>query len=290
MIISASRRTDIPKFFADRFLASVRQGFCCYPNPYSGQPVRVSLRPPDVEAMVFWSKDPAPLLPHLEELKDRGYRFGFLFTVNGYPPYLEPGVPPLEEVLETFARLSQKIGPGRVIWRYDPIILSNVTPPGYHERRFREIAERLRGLTERVIFSLVKEYRRPGRELRRLAAQGFHFQPCLGTDLAARSLIASLADIARENRLDIRSCAEPGDLSDLGVKPGKCLDDQWLQRTLGVEVTSRKDPGQRPACGCVESRDIGEYGTCRHGCVYCYARGPAHRFPGGERGYSAALG
>ncbi|MEW6229256.1 MAG: DUF1848 family protein, partial [Bacillota bacterium] len=146
MIISASRRTDIPKFYSEWFMNRVRAGFCTFPNPFNPkQLIEVSLRPEDVDVIVFWSKDPGPLIPHLGELDRRGLRYYFQFTVNGYPGFMEPNVPPLGEVLDTFGRLSATVSPDRMIWRYDPIVLSNATGLEYHVRRFGEIAGALKG-------------------------------------------------------------------------------------------------------------------------------------------------
>lgn len=265
----------MPRFHAAWFLERVREGYCVYPQPFDPRrQVRVSLRPEDVDVIVFWSKDPAPLLPALPELAARGYRFYFHFTVNGYPPFLEPGVRPLPEILDTFARLADAVSPERVIWRYDPIVLSDATGPDYHRRQFERIAARLAAHTRRVVVSLFHDYRRAGASLRRAARQAG-----VGLDLSepgtpvVDALLADLAAMARSVGLEVSSCAEPRDLSPLGIRPGKCVDDDLIREVFGIRVSSRKDRGQRPACRCVESRDIGTYGTCRHGCSYCYATG-----------------
>lgn len=274
MIISASRRTDIPAFFAGWFMERVREGRCSYPNPFRpAQRVSVSLRPEDVDAVVFWSKDPRNLLPFLPELSARGYRYYFQFTVNGYPAFLEPGVPPLEQVLDTFARLADLIAPAPVVWRYDPIVLTDATGPDYHRRRFEYLARRLAPHTRRVVISLFDDYRRAGARLRRAASEaGVRVHPAVPGTPEVDGLLGDLAAAARARGLEAFSCAEEADLTPLGLPPGRCIDDRLLRDTLGVTVRAGKDPGQRPACRCVESRDIGTYGTCGHGCVYCYAR------------------
>ncbi|MDI6894732.1 MAG: DUF1848 domain-containing protein [Bacillota bacterium] len=287
MIISASRRTDIPRFHTPWFLERVRAGYCVYPNPLDPRrQVRVSLRPEDVDVIVFWSKDPAPLLSVLPELAARGYRFYLHFTVNGYPPFLEPGVRPLPEILDAFARLADAVSPDRVIWRYDPIVLSDATPPDYHRRQFEGLAARLAGHTRRVVVSVFDDYRRAGAMLRRAARRASVRLDLSGPGTPVMdSLLADLAAISRSNGLDISSCAELQDLTPLGIRPGKCIDDGFIRGTFGIRVSGRKDPGQRPACRCVESRDIGTYGTCRHGCTYCYATGFAR---GKARGHEEA--
>lgn len=273
MIVSASRRTDIPAFFADWFMERVRAGYCSYPNPFNpAQRVVVSLRPEDVDVIVFWSKDALNLLPRLPGLSARGYRFYFQFTVNGYPPFLEPGLRPLEQILDTFARLADLIWPAPVVWRYDPIILSDATGPDYHRRRFESIAGRLAHYTRRVMISLFDDYRRAGARLRRAARQArVRLLPVAPGAPEVDALLRDLGQAARAHGLEVFSCGEAADLTPLGIPPGRCIDDQLIWETLGVRVSARKDRGQRAACRCVESRDIGVYGTCRHGCVYCYA-------------------
>lgn len=272
MIISASRRTDIPKFYPEWFMNRVRTGYCTFPNPFNRkQVIEVSLRPDDVDVIVFWSKDPKPLVPHLDELDGMGFRYYFQFTVNGYPKPIEPGVPLLNEVLSTFEQLSERVSPERVIWRYDPILWSNATGLGYHEKRFCEIASALRGKTRRVVISLVDEYRGAARRLGLLSRHGLYFEPCTPENPDIARLLSIIAQVARENGMEVVSCAEEYDLSPFGIRPGKCIDDEYIEKVFGIAVTHKKDPSQRAACGCVLSKDIGVYGTCRHGCAYCYA-------------------
>ncbi len=274
MVISASRRTDIPKFHAEWFMECVRAGSCSVRNPFDPRRVAsVSLRPEDVDVIVFWSKDPEPLIRYLPELDRRGLRYYFLFTVNGYPPSLEPAVPPLATVLKTFERLSGMLSPERVVWRYDPIVLSNVTDPDYHEERFGEIARALRGRTTRVVVSLMDEYRATRRRLAELASRGTAVRPCTPSEPGMERLMAAMAAKAAGCGMDIVSCAEEYDLARFGIAHGACIDAEHIRRTFGIRVPSRKDPHQRPECRCIQARDIGEYGTCLHGCVYCYAGG-----------------
>lgn len=274
MIVSASRRTDIPKFYSEWFMKRVRAGFCTFPNPFNKrQIIEVSLKPEDVDVIVFWTKDPGPLMPHLGELDHMGLRYYFQFTVNGYPRLIEPNVPPIEKVIGTFKKLSEAVSPERVIWRYDPILWSNVTDRNYHEARFREIASALRGRTGRVVISLVDDYRRSGKRLRELSDLGVEVKPRDPNDPDLSQLLSTMAHIAAESGMEIVSCAEEVDLRRFGIKPGSCIDDEYIAKVFGIHVTNRKDPSQRPTCGCVQSKDNGVYGTCRHGCVYCYAGG-----------------
>jgi len=139
----------------------------------------------------------------------------------------------------------------------------------YHSNTFTQIAASLRGHTDRVVISLVDDYR--GAWKRMTSIDGL--RPCTPEDPGVASLLRRMADYTASAGMEIVSCAEPYDLREFGIRPGKCIDDEFIQRVFGIRVPARKDTGQRPACGCVLSRDIGVYGTCRHGCIYCYAAG-----------------
>ncbi|MGE5507009.1 MAG: DUF1848 domain-containing protein [Chitinophagales bacterium] len=272
MIISASRRTDIPAFYAEWFMRRLREGFCLVPNPFNANQVsRVSLRPEEVDVLVFWTKDPAPLLPHLPELDRLGYRYYFQYTVNAYGRDLEPNLPPLPARVETFRRVSEHVGPERVIWRYDPIILANFTDPGFHRDGFGRLLDALAGYTRKVVISLVDFYQKTDRRLSQLEAAGWRFDKSGPEENPAlRQLLAWMSRAAADRGLVIESCAEAFDLAELGIRPGRCIDDRLIEQLWGLHF-HKKDPGQRAACGCVTSRDIGISDTCLHGCRYCYA-------------------
>ncbi|MFO0754237.1 MAG: DUF1848 domain-containing protein [Thermodesulfovibrionales bacterium] len=269
MIISASRRTDIPAFYAEWFMNRIRAGYALVRNPFNGKESQVELSPSAVDAIVFWTRNPKPLLPHLEELDARGFPYYFLYTVTGYPRSLEPSVPPLSRAIETFRELSGRIGSGRVIWRFDPILLSTFTPEAFVTDAFGNIAQQLKGAAKRVIISFCTFYRKVSVNLAALApASCFAAAP---DEPPMRRIASSLVEIARTCSLELFSCADTRDLSSLGIRPGKCIDDALIKELFGVAADGVKDKGQRKECGCVQSRDIGEYSTCLHGCVYCYA-------------------
>jgi hypothetical protein len=271
MIISASRRTDIPAFFPTWFFNRARTGHCIVSNPVSGKPYRVSLQPDDVDAIVFWSKNPRPLLPYLAELQGMGYRYYFQFTLNDYPPGFEPGIPPLAERLDTFRELAARIGPERVVWRYDPIILSSATPPEWHRERFMALAKALKVSCRRVVVSVLDDYACARGRLFALAHKaGFSLDANRPRGRALPELLADLAQTARGAGLEIQSCAEDT-LYVSGIPAGACIDAALINRLWGLNLDLRKDPGQRKGCLCAMSRDIGANNTCRHGCVYCYA-------------------
>ena len=270
MIISASRRTDIAAFYAEWMMRRFRAGYCTVPNPLNRHQVSViSLRPGDVEAIVFWTRNARPLMTHLQELDSRGYRYYFQYTIIGNLREIDPKSPPVATALDTFCELSERLGPNRVIWRYDPIVFSQLTPPAFHRENYQRLAESLRNRTARSVISIVDIYRKTQRRMKDLQGTPAAIQPC--DELEVQNLMSDVARVARANGMDIVSCAEEMDLRPFGIRPGKCIDDQVIASALGVDVSKKKDPTQRGACGCVVSRDIGMYDSCIYGCVYCYA-------------------
>jgi hypothetical protein len=272
MIISASRRTDIPAFYAEWLVNRVRAGYVESVNPYNRRQVsRIPLNPEAVAVLVFWTKNPAPLLPYLAELDRMGWRYYFHFTLNGYPRALEPGLPELTERFETWRRLAGMIGKDRIIWRYDPVLLTRTTDFNYHRRRFAELCAKLGPDTGRVVVSIADDYPAARRRLAGLSDQGYELldQPQLSPEFGR--LFTDLADLAGGAGLEIFSCAEPIDLRSFGIRPGKCIDADYIRKIFGVMVPTKKDPAQRAECGCVVSKDIGCYDSCLHDCVYCYA-------------------
>jgi len=272
MIISASRRTDIPAFYSEWIIRRIRAGSCRVSNPFNPSQVReVSLRREDVDAFVFWSKNPAPMLPALDGIADLGYPFYFQLTLNPFPKDLEPGLPDLAERIETFRDLSSRIGPHRVVWRYDPIIISNITDHDFHARCFESLCLDLAGSTKRVMVSIVDFYKKTERGLHRVPGLDVKVEENDAGHPAMQALLGRLAASAKASGIEILSCAEESDLSPLGIRPGRCIDPEIL-RTMGIAIADdRKDPGQRKACLCVKSVDIGMTDTCAHGCVYCYS-------------------
>ena len=237
---------------------------------------RISLKREDVDAIVFWSRDPRPFLPHLLEIDRRGYSFYFLLTVTGYPRLLEPAVPRVEEAVACFRELAARIGRRRVVWRYDPVIFTPDTGAGFHEENFSRLAGLLASFASRVIVSFFDPY---AKALRRLREVGIAAEAAAGKLEQQAALLKSFAASAAASGLEIQGCAEaalPAGVS-LGanahplVGPGKCIDERLLNELFGLGLAYRKDPGQRKLCLCQQSVDIGNYGTCRHGCLYCYA-------------------
>jgi hypothetical protein len=270
MIISASRRTDIPAFYGKWFMNRIRAGFCTVPNPFNPNQVsNISLEPENVDLFVFWTRNPKPLIPHLKELNTRGYSYYFLDTLMDNPRILDPKSPSPEISLDTFRKLSDLAGPEKIIWRYDPIVLSNVTGIEFHKKRFEFIADKLRGYTFRCIISFVDIYRKIEGRIKGLNDAGFFLNEWNDSNLSG--LLSSLVNIAGNNGIEIRSCASKKDLTGFGIPPGKCIDDIYIAKTFGKNLDLKKDPSQRKNCNCVSSKDIGMYDSCLYECRYCYA-------------------
>ena len=269
MIVSVSRRCDIPAFAGDWFMERLRAGEVDVANsfrPGPGPGRRVSLKREDVDAIVFWSRDPRPFMRHLPEIDRLGYPYYFLLTATGYPRLLEPAVPRVEDAVACFRELTARLGRRRIIWRYDPAIFTLATGAGFHEENFSRLAALLSPFAFRVIVSFFDPY---AKALRRLRQAGVDADEASGTPEMQVALLARFAAIAAAAGLEIRSCAEPQQAGH--VPPGKCIDEGLVNELFGLDLAYRKDPAQRKLCLCQKSVDIGSYGACRHGCLYCYA-------------------
>ena len=270
MIISASRRTDIPNYYSDWFYNRIRDGFVCVRNPMNPRQIsRISLKPELVDCIVFWTKNPAAMMERLDELQS--YRYYFQFTLTGYGKIAEPNLPDKNKVLiPLFQQLAKRLGERGVIWRYDPIFLSSQYTPEYHIKAFSEIAGRLRKVTKRAVISFGDLYAKNRKNMAELGMR----QPKPEEIL---SMAAAMAGIAAQNGMEIVTCAEQIDLQGIGVGHGSCIDQKWIEQLIGCRLKASKDSGQRPECGCIESVEIGTYDTCLNGCRYCYANSSENR-------------
>lgn len=264
MILSASRRTDLPNYYSDWFLNRVKEGFLDVRNPFNaGQVSRIPLSPEVVDCIVFWTKNPGPMLGRLGELS--AYDFYFQFTLTGYGADVEAGLPDKQRVLiPTFKQLAAELGPGRVVWRYDPIFISRRYTPEYHLKAFAKIAGELAGFTDLVVISFLDMYQKIRKNMERLEAEPMGTEEMLW-------LAGNMAKTARDCGMAIESCAEAVDLSGASVAHGSCIDIRRIERLTGCRIDCQKDGNQRGACGCAESVDVGSYNTCLNGCAYCYA-------------------
>lgn len=264
MIISASRRTDIPAFYSDWFFERLREKYVLVRNPINPRQVgRIDLSPDVVDGIVFWTKNPLPMLNRLEPLRD--YTYYFQFTLTSYGTDTEPYVPSKnDELIPAFKRLSDLLGPDRVVWRYDPIFLNDKYTVAYHAEYFDRLAGKLQGYAKKCVISFMDTYRHNARRLKTL-------KPIEMTGEREHQLARCLAQSAARSSLTLETCAESADLRLYGVGHGRCVDAALLEKAGGETLDIAMDKGQRAACLCHESIDIGTYGTCRHGCVYCYA-------------------
>jgi hypothetical protein len=263
VILSVSRRTDIPRFYSDWFFERMKEGFLYVRNPMNSRQIsRIDLSPEEVELIVFWTKNPQPMFPHLLELKT--IPFYIQFTLTGYGRDVEPGLPDKQELIRIFKDFSQVLGPDRMVWRYDPIFINHRYEEEYHLRAFGQIAKQLKGHTKKVVISFLDWYGKTARNMRGIEVEEVTREGMLRISRA-------MADIAGSYGMRIEACAEAIDLSRSGVYPGSCIDPIMAERILGVPIKHKKDKNQRPECGCLESVEVGAYDTCLMGCRYCYA-------------------
>ncbi len=265
MIISASRRTDIPAYYSDWFCNRIKAGFVLVRNPMNIHQVsKINLAPELVDGIVFWTKNPASILAKLPEFEN--YMYYFQFTITPYGKDIESNLPSKRDaILVTFKKLSDIIGKDRIVWRYDPIFINEKYSFDYHLHAFEEIANELCNYTRKVTISFIdEEYRAVKANIKEFDVQKF-------THSIQYELGAKLAEIAHRFNLSIDTCAEQIDLEPYGVEHARCIDDRLFAKLLACPLNLDKDKTQRLECGCVASIDIGMYNTCSNGCRYCYA-------------------
>lgn len=268
MIISASYRTDIPAFHGAWFNKRLDAGFCTVRNPYSGRAIRVALDADSVDGFVFWTRRLGGFMNTLDRLADQGMPFTIQFTVTGYPSVLEPAVIDWQRAVDEIHEAAARHGPRAIVWRYDPVFLSTTTPKSFHIERVSEIANRLTGATDEVVLSFAHIYRKTRRNTERAAIKhGFSWSD--PDEEEKRSLLSTLAETVAGHGIEATLCAQP-DLLTPPLRPARCIDADRLSAVAGKHVTAGRK-GNRPGCLCAESRDIGAYDTCSHGCMYCYA-------------------
>ncbi len=264
MILSVSRRTDIPNYYSEWFMNRIEEGYLYVRNPMNIHQVsKIAISPKVVDCIVFWTKNPEPMLNKLGQLKD--YNYYFQFTLTGYGKEIEPFLPhKRDKMIPIFQQLSGMIGKEKVVWRYDPIIITDAYSEEYHLKAFQEIASNLNGYCTRVVISFVDLYAKTKRNMKSIQVIDNNQK---------RILIFSekLAEIAKSNGMQIETCAELMDLSSCGMKHSSCIDKKLIENIIGYPIKAEKDKNQREECGCVESIDIGTYNTCLNGCKYCYA-------------------
>ncbi len=264
MILSVSRRTDIPNYYCEWFFNRIKEGFLYVRNPMNFHQIsEISITPEVVDCIVFWTKNPRPMMERLDELKE--YNYYFQFTLTGYGNDVEKNIPNKKtEMISVFKELSSKIGKERVIWRYDPIFFSDRYTVEYHLKAFKSIAEALKGYSDKCVISFVDIYPKNKKNMEKLSYSDL-------SDSEFRNFIKELSGIAMDNDLKLSSCAEEMDLSEYGIVHNCCIDKKLIEKIVGCKLRVSKDKNQRNECGCVESIEIGTYNTCKNGCAYCYA-------------------
>jgi hypothetical protein len=292
VIISASRSTDIPAFYADWFMERIRKGYLKWKNPFNGVPLYVSFE--QARLIVFWSKNPKPMLQHLDFLNERNINYYFQYTLNDYDNEgIEKGVPKVAERIDTFQKLAERIGKEKVIWRYDPLILTDTVGVDELLRKVEGIGNQLKGYTDKLVFSFadIRQYKKVQTNLDKSTTNYREFD-----EAQMNEFCRGLAELNQSWNFQLGTCAEPIALEQYGILHNKCIDDDLIIRLfpndkalmdlLGVKVIApdifnpdqhiektknNRDTGQRVFCGCIVSKDIGEYNTCPHQCEYCYA-------------------
>ncbi len=265
MIVSASYRTDIPAFYCEWFARRLAVGHTVVANPHGGRPYRVPLSGEGVDGFVFWTRNMEPFREILADLAARGTPFMVQYTTTGYPRPLEPSVVTAQKAVATISDLARQYGKRAVVWRYDPIVYTELTDHAFHRDNFARLARALRGAVDEVCVSFAQIYRKSRRNLDLAAKQhGFAWRdPDWGEK---QTLLDDLQVIASDHRMRLTVCSQP----DAGGTAAQCIDAARLSDLAGRDITARQK-GNRPGCLCAESRDIGAYDTCPHGCVYCYA-------------------
>lgn len=268
MIVSASRRTDIPRFHVPWLLHRLREGFAYVRNPVVRDRVsRVPLTPDAVDCIAFWTKDPAPLIPHLDELAPHPYFVQF--TLNAYGQDIERGLPRKARLIETFRALAQAAGSERMVWRYSPILLGGPYTVGHHLHYFEAFARALEGATDTCRISFLEVYPKIAP---RMAALGLSDVP----DQQKGPLARRLASIGAAHGIAVSGCGNL-DPEACGFPRTGCIDRALVERACGRKLARTSAPGQRTGCSCLPSVDIGTYDTCANGCVYCYANRAAEQ-------------
>ncbi|MCD7898767.1 MAG: DUF1848 domain-containing protein [Bacteroides sp.] len=263
MIISVSRRTDIPAFYSQWFFNRIKEGYVLVPNPYNPKMIsRVSLDPAVVDCIVFWTKNPAPMIDKLDLLRD--YKYYFQFTLNPYGEDIENNLPLISKRIEIFKRLSDRMGKEKVIWRYDPILTNPKYTVYFHKEAFAQIAEGLKDHTERCMLGFIDHYQHIRSEVSK-----FDIRPLRKEEI--EEMAVSFRQTIESYPIELDTCTIKVDLTHLNIPAGLCIDKKLIERIIGYQISAKKDRNQRNICNCIESIDIGTYESCLNGCIYCYA-------------------
>lgn len=281
MILSVSRRTDILACYPDWFFQRLSAGEVLVRGPMNPRSVaRIALAPDTIEGIVLWTKNPAPLLGRMDALSR--YPYYVQVTANPYGTDIEAAVPGKGRVvLPAMRRLSDALGPERVHWRYDPVLLTRAYTEAYHIAYFERMARQLEGAVTRCVIGFINLYQNTRRNARSMGLLP-------SGEETMRRIARALGQIGRAHGMELYACMDGLDFTPEGILKSHCVDAALLSRIGGVPLDGRKDPGQRPGCGCARSVDIGAYNTCTNGCGYCYANYDAVRIPQNARAHDPA--
>lgn len=263
MILSVSKRTDIPRFYSDWLFNRIKEGFVLVRNPFNyNQISKVVITTDVVDCIVFWTKDPGPMMDKLNLIKD--YNYYFQFTITPYDKSIELNMREKKDIIKTFIELSNEIGKERIIWRYDPILINDKYTLDYHKKLFNRMCQLISPYTNKCIISFLDGYKKISKNV---AENNIR---CL-TDDEMKQFGREFSSIAKKYNLKIETCAEGIDLSDYGIEHGSCIDKKMIEQVIGCELNKLNKSKERENCGCYQSIDIGQYDTCVNNCIYCYA-------------------
>jgi len=273
MIISASRRTDIPALYGEWFINRIKEGYFYSQNPFNKNQVKIiNISPDNVEAIVFWTKNPKPFFKYLKSLDDLGYNYYFHYTINNYPKLLEPNLPAIEDRIDSFLNLSSILGKKRVIWRYDPIIYSNLTDEIFHANNLNHLYNLLSEYTERMIISFFDPYYKVNNRLKKIPDLIIYDLIDEKHKIKLLNILEIIFNnISYENKVKVLTCSENINLINYNINSGMCIDNKLINEIFTKNIQYKKDNSQRKECLCAESIDVGVYNTCIHECLYCYA-------------------
>ena len=262
MILNTGARTDTVQYYTDWLLRRFEEGFVYTRNPvFPNTVTRYELSPDKIDAVLFCSKNYAPIMPRLHEITDK-YRTYFYYTITAYGKDVEPNVPSVDESIATLIELSKKVGKQRVAWRYDPVLITNKYTADVHKQTFEYMAARLAPYVDRCIFSFVEMYAKLQNNMPELIPL---------TVGEKRALAEMLGKTAGKHGMRIQTCGLSGDYTEFGISRSGCSTLEILGRANNCEFRKLKHNGMRDGCNCIESRDVGAYDTCPNGCKYCYA-------------------
>ncbi len=265
MILSVSRRTDIPAFYSKWFINRIQEGYVYVRNPFNANQIsNIPLSPDIVDCIVFWSKNPAPLLKYLPEINEK-YKGAFYlqYTINAYERDIEPGLPELNQRIETLKRISDTYGSEKVVWRYDPILLTAIYTKDWHKKQYEKLFQEIKSYTDTCVISFIDMYDKTAKNTSPYGISAL-------TTIEMEEIASSFAKIVEGSGLTIKTCAEGIDLKKYGIEHNSCIDQKRIEHIIGGKLKAKPDH-QRENCHCIECADIGIYNTCLHGCKYCYA-------------------